>query len=167
MRDRLMPQIERALAEKNRNRIIDGLQTMTETRERSYLGDAALIRLLTFVASLLTVITALGIVGLASFNVSRRTRQIGTRRALGATRGAILRYFMLENFLVSSIGIALGTVLAIGLNVWMVQTFDLARMAWYLVPLAMLILWLVGQLAAAGPARRASLVPPAVATRAV
>ena len=166
-RDALMPVIEETLAGASRERIVDGLQTMTETRQRSYLGDAALIRLLSFVAARLTVTTGPGIVGLARFNVSRRTRQIGTRRALGASRAAILRYFMLENFLVTSVGIVLGALLAVGLNMWMVETFDLARMAWYLVPLAMLILWLVGQLAAAGPARRASLVPPAVATRAV
>ncbi|MDZ7643478.1 MAG: hypothetical protein U5K76_04135 [Woeseiaceae bacterium] len=58
-------------------------------------------------------------------------------------------------------------MLAIALNVWMVQTFELTRIAWYLIPLAMLMLWIVGQLAVAGPARRASLVPPAVATRSV
>jgi putative ABC transport system permease protein len=167
MRDALMPQVEEMLASSNRNRIVNGMRTMTETRERSYLGDAALSKLLSFIALLLTAITGLGIVGLASFNVSRRTRQIGTRRALGATRGAILRYFMLENFLVTSVGIALGTILAVALNIWMVQTFELTRIAWYLVPLAMLMLWVVGQIAAAGPARRASLVPPAVATRAV
>ena len=52
----------------------------------------------------------LGIVGLASFNVARRTKQIGTRRALGASRPAILRYFLLENFLVSCVGITGGAV---------------------------------------------------------
>jgi len=166
-RDAMMPRVEELLASSNRNRLIDDVRTMTETRQRSYLGDSGLVKLLTFVSTVLTAITGLGIVGLASFNVSRRTRQIGTRRALGATRGGILRYFMLENFLVTTVGVAVGTLLAIGLNVWMVQTFELTRIAWYLIPLAILILWLVGQLAAAGPARRASLVPPAVATRAV
>lgn len=166
-RDALMPVVEQTLAEIDRQRIVGSPRTMTETREQSYLGDSALVKLLTFIAVLLTVITGLGIVGLASFNVARRTRQIGTRRALGATRGAILRYFMLENFLVSSVGIVLGAVLAIALNIWMVQAFELTPIGWYLIPAAMLMLWVVGQLAAAGPARRASLVPPAVATRAV
>lgn len=166
-RDRLMPLIEKALADADRDRIVDGFRTMDETRTRAYGDESALIRLLTFTSVLLTVITALGIVGLVSFNVSRRTRQIGTRRALGATRADILRYFLLENFLVSSLGIFAGAVLAVGLNMWMVQAFDIARISWYLVPAAMLLLWVVGQVATAGPARRASLVPPAVATRAV
>ena len=111
--------------------------------------------------------TALGFVRLVSFNVSRRTRQIVTRRALGATRGAILRYFLLENFLVSSVGILVGAVLAVAINMWMVDAFNIARISWYLVLGAMMLLWFVGQLAAAGPARGASLVPPAVATRAI
>jgi putative ABC transport system permease protein len=166
-RDELMPQVEQKLAEVNDGRIIRDMMTMDETRERSYLEDAAMIKLLVFIVSLLTAITALGIVGLASFSVARRTRQIGTRRALGASRPAILRYFMLENFMVSSVGIVAGGILAVAMNIWMVQTFELTPIAWYIIPLAMIALWLVGQAAVYGPARRASLVPPAVATRSV
>ena len=162
-----MPQIEQLLADSNGGRIIDDVQSMHEIRDASYVQDAAMIRLLTFVVSLLTAITSLGIVGLASFSVARRTRQIGTRRALGATRKAILRYFLLENLVISSIGVALGAVLAVGLNVWMVQVFSLTPIAWYIIPLAMLILWLVGQLAVLGPARRASRISPSLATRSI
>jgi putative ABC transport system permease protein len=166
-RDELMPRIEQMLADSNRDRLVDDMKTMTETREESYLGDAAMIKLLVFIVSLLTAITGLGIVGLASFSVARRTKQIGTRRALGASRPAILRYFMLENFMVSTIGIVTGGIFAVALNIWMVQTFSLTPLAWYMIPIAMIVLWLVGQAAVYGPARRASLVPPAVATRAV
>jgi putative ABC transport system permease protein len=166
-RDRLMPQVEELLAASNNDRIIRGLTSMTETRERSYLTDSAMIKLLVFIVSLLTAITGLGIVGLASFSVARRTRQIGTRRALGASRPAILRYFMVENFMISSVGIFTGALLAVGMNIWMVQTFDLTPIAWYIIPIAMAVLWMVGQAAVYGPARRASRVPPAVATRAV
>jgi putative ABC transport system permease protein len=126
-----------------------------------------MIKLLFFVVSVLIAITSLGIVGLASFSVTRRTKQIGTRRALGATRPAILRYFLLENFLISSVGVATGALLAVGLNMWMVQIFNLTPLAWYMIPSAMLVLWLVGQLAVYGPARRASFVSPATATRTV
>lgn len=164
-RDELMPVVEKMLAESNRDRLVADMMTMTETRERSYLEDSAMIKLLVFVVSLLTGITGLGIVGLASFSVARRRKHIGTRRALGASRPAILRYFMLENFLVSSVGVLAGGVFAVALNIWMVQTFELTPLAWYVIPVAMLVLWVVGQAAVYGPARRASLVPPAVATR--
>ncbi len=166
-RDELMPQIEKMLAESNTGRIIRSMTTMTDTRQRSYLEDSAMIKLLVFIVSILTAITGLGIVGLASFSVARRGKQIGIRRALGATRPAILRYFMLENFVISSVGVISGAILAIALNIWMVQAFNLTPIAWYVIPLAMLALWIVGQAAVFGPARRASMVSPAVATRAV
>jgi putative ABC transport system permease protein len=162
----LIPQIEEALA-KNKDRIIDNVRTMAEVRERSYIGDAAMVKMLSFIVVLLITITGLGIVGLASFSVSRRTRQIGVRRALGATRPEIMRYFMVENFIISSVGIVAGAVFAIALNIFMVQAFALTPLAWYVVPIAMIILWVVGQAAVAGPARRASAISPAIATRSI
>ena len=161
MRDTLMPEIEAALAASNKDRIIRDVTSMDEVRKLAYVGDTAMIKILGFVVFLLTIITSLGIVGLASFNVSRRTRQIGIRRALGATKPAIVRYFLIENTIVSSIGGGL----AIGLNMVMVEAFALEPLAWYVIPGGMLSLWAVGQLAVAGPARRASNITPAIATR--
>ena len=166
-RDEVMPQIEEMLASSSSDRIIRNVMTMEDTRNRSYRGDSAMVKLLVFVVALLTAITSLGIVGLASFSVARRTKQIGTRRALGASRSSILRHFMLENFLISTVGVTGGALLTVALNIWMVQTFDLTPINWYLVPVAMVVLWVVGQLAVFGPARRASMVSPALATRAV
>ncbi len=76
-----------------------------------------------------------------------------------------MRYFMIENFIVSSVGIIVGSVLAIALNIVMVQAFALTPLAWYVVPVAMIVLWIVGQAVVAGPARRASNISPAIATR--
>ncbi|MDX2416816.1 MAG: ABC transporter permease [Xanthomonadales bacterium] len=166
-RDKLMPQVEELLAESNKDRIVRSMRSMDETRERSYRGDASMIKILTFTIILLIAITSLGIVGLASFSVNRRTKQIGTRRALGASKLVILRYFMTENFLISLVGVLLGAALTVGLNIVMIEAFSLTRIAWYLVPVAMLMLLGVGQAAVFGPAKRASSVPPAVATRTV
>ncbi|NCF22901.1 MAG: FtsX-like permease family protein [Gammaproteobacteria bacterium] len=166
-REELMPEIEDMLVKSNPDRIIQSVRSMDEVRKLAYLGDAAMIRILTFIVALLTVITGLGIVGLASFNVSRRTRQIGIRRALGATRPAIVRHFMVENLLVSVIGIGVGGILAVALNMFMVEAFALEPLAWYVIPAAMSVLLIVGQLAVAGPARKASNVTPAIATRSV
>ncbi len=166
-RDELMPQVEELLAASNQDRIVRSMRSMEEIRERSYKADSAMISILTFTIILLVTVTSLGIVGLASFSVNRRTRQIGTRRALGASKVAILRYFMTENLLISLLGVVTGAALTIGLNILMIETFSLTRIAWYLVPAAMLILLVVGQVAVLGPARKASSVPPAVATRTV
>jgi putative ABC transport system permease protein len=167
LRDELMPRVEDLLAKSNPDRIIRSVVTMDEVRKLAYLGEAAMIKILTFVVVLLTIITGLGIVGLASFNVSRRTRQIGIRRALGATQVAVMRYFMIENFIVSTIGIVAGGILAVVLNMFMVEAFALEPLAWYVIPTAMIVLWAVGQAAVAGPARRASRITPAIATRSV
>jgi putative ABC transport system permease protein len=167
MRDTLMPQVEELLAESNTDRIVRSMRSMDEIRERSYRGDASMIKILIFTIVLLIAVTSLGIVGLASFSVNRRTKQIGTRRALGASKVAILRYFMTENFIISLLGVVLGAGLTIGLNIVMIEAFSLTRITWYLVPAAMLMLLIVGQAAVFGPAKRASSVPPAVATRTV
>jgi putative ABC transport system permease protein len=166
-RDELMPQVEQLLAESNKDRIVRSMETMDAVRERSYRGDASMVKMLNFTIILLLAVTSLGIVGLASFSVSRRTKQIGTRRALGASQASILRYFMTENLLISFAGVVLGAALTVGLNMLMVETFDLVRAPLYLVPVAMVVLLVVGQLAVLGPARKASSVPPAVATRTV
>jgi putative ABC transport system permease protein len=166
-RDELMPQIEELLSNSNTDRIIRDMTTMDQVRKLAYLGDTAMVKILSFVVILLTVITGLGIVGLASFNVSRRTRQIGIRRALGATKPAIVRYFMVENFLISSIGLVIGAILSVAMNMAMVEAFALEPLAWYVIPAAMIALWTVGQAAVAGPAKKASNITPAIATRSI
>jgi putative ABC transport system permease protein len=123
--------------------------------------------MLTTVCFALLAITALGIVGLASFWVTQRRKQIGTRRALGATRGAIVRYFQLENALITAGGAVFGVALAVGLNIWLVNTFQLTRLNLLYLPAGVAIVFALGQLAVYPPARRAATVPPAEATRSV
>jgi putative ABC transport system permease protein len=107
----------------------------------------------------------MGIVGLASFSVNRRKKQIGTRRALGAAKNTIIRYFMIENLLISFVGVTLGAVLTVGLNMILVQAFSLTPIAWYYVPIGMISLLAIGQIAVLGPAQKAAGIPPALATR--
>ena len=166
-RDKVMKQVEELLANSHKGRLIQDMRSIEETRERSYRGHTAMIKILTTVMIILTIVTALGIVGLASFSVNQRKKQIGTRRALGASQPAIIRYFMIENFLISSIGVLLGAVLTVGLNIILVNTFGLDTIDWFYIPIGMLVLWLVGQAAVFGPARKAANIPPALATRTV
>ena len=166
-RDALMPDIERALAERESGRIILDMLTMEQTRERTFDVGGAIVTILVFTVTLLVAITSLGVAGLTSFNVTRRYKQIGTRRALGATRGAILRYFLAENFLFTAIGIVLGSILAVAINIVLVMAFDVPRFSWLWMPVSMVGLVGVSLLAVLLPARRAAQVPPAVATRTV
>jgi putative ABC transport system permease protein len=141
--------------------------TLEQARNDYYSSDRAMAWMLVGVCLLLLLVTAVGIVGLTSFWVAQRGRQIGIRRAIGATRRDILRYFQLENFLIASLGIVLGMALTYGLNLLLMQHYEIGRLpAWYL-PVGALLLWLLGQLAVLGPALRAAAVPPVVATRSV
>jgi putative ABC transport system permease protein len=97
--------------------------------------------------------------------VSQRRKQIGVRRALGARRGDILRYFLVENVLITTLGIALGAALAVGLNQVLVGMLELERLPTDYVLVGMFVMWTLGLAATVGPAWRAAAVPPAVATR--
>ena len=142
-------------------------KTFEQLRREYYQAPRAMAWLLGIVCVALLLVTALGIIGLASFWVQQRTKQIGVRRALGATRGQILRYFQTENFLLASIGIALGMLLAFAINQLLMGKYEMARLPLYYLPAGALLLWTLGQLAVYAPARRAASVPPAVATRSV
>ena len=120
---------------------------------------------MSILSGLLLLATAGGIVGLSSFWVSQRRKQIGIRRSLGATTGDILRYFHAENFLIVSGGIVLGAALAVIANLRLMHLYELPHMPSYVPVLGALLLWLLGQLAVCGPARYAAKVPPVVAIR--
>jgi len=157
-----------AALEKNSNRrIILDQDTFDQVKADYYQQDRNMAWLLMAVIIALLVVTALGIVGLASFWVQQRTKQIGVRRALGATRGQILRYFQTENFLLATLGIVLGMIGAYGINQLLMGTYELPRLPALYLPIGALALWLLGQLSVLGPARRAAAVPPAVATRSI
>jgi putative ABC transport system permease protein len=167
-RDELMKTVESKLIDSNHNRIVRSLKSMETIRAECYVEDRAMMIILGTVIFCLLTITALGIVGMASFWVTQRTKQIGTRRALGATRGSILRYFLTENFLITTGGLLLGAVLSYGFSFWLMSHVQEAKLLpWGYLPVGFVILWLLGQLAVLGPATRAARVSPAIATRSV
>ena len=166
-RDALIPVVEEALADANRTRLGRNVLPMEEIVARSYEGDRTIAIVLITAIGLLLLITGLGIVGLASFTVRQRTKQIGTRRAVGARKLDIIRYFLMENWLMTTIGIVLGTALTIGLNYALASAFDIERLNYVYLVIGIFVLWLLGFMAVADPARRAAQVSPAVATRTV
>lgn len=147
------------------NRIVLERRTYDTLRRSFFQNDRAMAGMLVAVIVAMLVITALGIAGLASFWVGQRRRTIGVRRALGATRSDILHYFQTENFMLATIGIVLGMVLAYGMNLLLMQYYELPRLPGTYLPAGAVALWLIGQLAVLGPALRAAAVPPVVATR--
>lgn len=154
-----------ALAHSKPNRIVLRQQTLEELREAYYRQDRAMAALLVAICVALLVVSGLGIVGLASFWVEQRTKHIGVRRALGATRTQILHDFQMENFLLVTMGVVLGVVLAYAANLWLMSRYELPRLPLAYAPCTAIALWLLGQLAVLGPALRACAVAPVVATR--
>jgi putative ABC transport system permease protein len=149
------------------NRVLLRQRTFDQVRDDFFQSDRSMAGILVGACIALLIVTALGIVGLASFWVAQRRKQIGIHRALGATRGDIVRYFQTENFLIVSIGVALGTVLAFAINVELMQLNQTARLPLFYLPIGAIALWCLGQIAILGPALRAGKVPPMVATRSV
>ena len=168
-RRRVLDAARVALLKADPSRIINPkrMQTYSQIRAQYFQRDTTMIGLLLASALGLLFVTALGITGLANFWVGQRTRSIGIRRAIGATRGDILRYFQTENFLIVTGGVVLGVLLAIGLNLLLMKHYELPRLPLWYLPVGAVVLWLLGQLSVLAPALRASNVPPVVATRSV
>lgn len=165
-RDAVFKRLEEKLSERDSQRVID-VKTLEEHRNQSYARDNTMIRVLSAVIALLTFIVALGIVGLTSFWINQRRKQIGVRRALGATRAAIGRYFLLENLMIAGAGLALGMAAAVIANQVMVETFKQPALPLPLMLGCALMLLAVSLGAALIPALRAANTSPAMATRSV
>jgi putative ABC transport system permease protein len=163
----VMKAVQKKLIEINRARVIEKVQPLTVARTEIYRDDRGLAVILAVVCGALVLVTAFGIVGLTSYWVAQRRRQIGIRRALGATRNTIVRYFQTENFLIAAAGAAVGVALAVTLNLWMVSSFEMQRMNSGYAFVGALVVLLLGQLAVLWPALRAASIPPALATRGV
>jgi putative ABC transport system permease protein len=162
--DATMQAAERRLFAIDGDRILHS-QSMAQTRAEAYRDAHGFAVLLGTVCSALLAVTAFGIVGLTSYWVTRRRRQIGIRRALGATRSAIFGYFQTENFLIAAAGALVGVACAVGLNLWLVSSFEMVRLQIGFALVGAGLMLLLGQVAAFWPALRAASISPALATR--
>jgi putative ABC transport system permease protein len=162
----VMAEAEKRLMQVNPGRVVES-QTMVEKRASWFSGSQVVVTTMTWIIIALIVVTSLGLLGLTSLAVAERTRQIGTRRALGATRADILRYFLIENWLVTTAGLLIGLVGAIALNVLLVSKVSDVKMGWELAGGGMILLWINSLLSTIPPALRAMYIAPSIATRSV
>lgn len=163
--DRVIKAATAVLEAGDQGRVVTQARTVKQMRAEFYAQDRAMAWLMGGVCLCLLLVTAMGIVGLASFWVQQRTRMIGTRRALGATEQQILRYFQLENLLLTTTGVLIGLGAAWGLSQLLMQSYELPRLPWAYLPAGAVSLWLLGQLAVWAPARRAARLSPVAALR--
>jgi putative ABC transport system permease protein len=165
--DTMMAAVETALRKRDPNRVVGKLRSVQNFKQSSYASDSLMAVTLSVVTGLVLIFSSLGIFGLATFNVNTRTRQIGTRRAVGARKRDIVSYFMAENWMVTSLGVLVGCGLALAAGFWLSNQFQLPRLNLYFLVGGVAGLWALGQLAAWQPALRAAKVSPAMATRSV
>jgi putative ABC transport system permease protein len=166
-RDRVMKDAESALRKNSAQPLNIRMRTMEEFRTERYRGEKGLAYMLLAVCVLLLIITASGIVGMSALWVNQRRKYIGVRRALGARRIDIVRYFITENAMIVSFGIALGLLAALGLNLVLVKSFELPRLPLHYFYIAPFGFWILGVLAVYWPANKAASISPATATRSV
>jgi putative ABC transport system permease protein len=140
-------------------------RSVAQDRETRYRNERALSWMLVAVCALLLIVTASGIVGMTSLRVAQRRKQIGVRRALGARWRDIVRYFVTENLLITTGGIAAGIVLTLAMNQLLVRQLELGHLPGVYLAIGAAVLWLLGLAAVWGPASRAANIAPAIATR--
>lgn len=166
-RDAIMREAQQHIGASHPDGVIADTKTLAAAKDGFEANNRNVAIFLAVVTALMLIVCCLGIFGLATFNVGSRTRQIGTRRAVGARKRDIVVHFLMENALVLTAGALLGSALALAIGNWLTMRYSLPRLdPAYLIG-GVLALWIIGQLAAWQPARRAASVPPSVATRTV
>jgi putative ABC transport system permease protein len=165
LRDQVVSRVVKEFEPLQRDRYIDKLETLADTAAAARRADRAGAVVLAILASFVLAVTMLGLFGFASFAVTSRTKEIGTRRAIGATRADILKQFLLENWLITSVGVVVGSVLTLAFALQLSLLLELPRLPIVFLVGSMVLVWACGILAALAPALRGAAVAPAVATR--
>ena len=165
--DAIMGRVWRELEPRQHGRLVDSMDTLAARAAQSRVADRTDAVILAILSSLVLAVTMLGLFGFASFAVTSRTKEIGTRRAIGARRADIVKLFLLENWLITTAGIVIGSITTLAFAVQLHTLLELPRMPIVFLVGSMGLIWVAGLLAALMPALRGSAVPPAVATRVV
>jgi putative ABC transport system permease protein len=161
----VMARVRQEFGPLQRARTVVRMDTLAATAAGMRVADRTEAVILAVLCSLVLAVTMLGLFGFASFAVTSRTKEIGTRRAIGAQRSDIVRMFLLENWLITTAGIIAGSILTLAFSLQLRLLLELPRMPLIFLVGTMGLVWIAGLLAASVPALRGAAVPPAVATR--
>jgi predicted permease len=162
----ILPAIREVVAQVSTNLPLFDVKTESEQIDRLLFQERLVARLSSFFALLALVLACVGLYGLLSYEVSRRTREIGIRMTLGAHQGNVLKLVLRQGIVLAIVGAALGIAVALGVTRYLasmlynVHASDPATMAG-----VALLLTLVALAACYIPARRATRVDPMVALR--
>ncbi|HLJ89882.1 MAG TPA: ABC transporter permease, partial [Candidatus Angelobacter sp.] len=158
--------LRHAVADVDRNIAVSSIRTLIERINDSTHDARAIAQLSGFFAAFALLLSAIGLYGVMAYSVSRRTREIGIRIAIGAQRRTVLRMVMRESLLVVVIGVAVGIPAALGMGHFISsQLFGLSPRDPLTLAAAAVLLLTASAIASYLPARRAAEIDPMVALR--
>ncbi|MFC3123119.1 FtsX-like permease family protein [Agaribacter flavus] len=163
----VMKSIEDAILAQYDKRVVINMLGMDESKAQYNASDLLMLRMLLVLIVVLVLITALGIFGMTVFNINKRTRQIGTRRALGARKSAIVKYFLVENGIICSLGLVFGATGAYYLGWVLFSEYSLPELNNLYILVTAVAVLLVSLLSVVLPAKRAANLSPSIATRSI
>ena len=162
----IIPEVRDAVSEVDRRLPVPYRSTLSQQVDDSVAGQRLIAKLATFFALLATFLACIGIYGLMSYAVSRRTNEIGIRMVLGATRADVLRMVTREVLMLVTIGLAIGVPAALASDRGVASLlFGVKPSDPFTLIAASLLLLMVGVLAGYIPAWRAAGVDPTRALR--
>ena len=162
----IVDEVRRAISDVNPKLAVWGVSTMAEQVKQSVVQQTLIAQLSGFFGLLALLLACIGLYGVMSYTVARRTSELGIRMALGAERGNVLWLVMRETLLMVGVGLAIGIPLALaGTRLVSNMLFGLAPTDPFTMVCSLAVLLTVAALAGYLPARRASLVDPMVALR--
>jgi predicted permease len=156
--------VREAVRQIDGNLPVTDISTQLEQVEKRFMQEKLFAQAYTLFGGVALLLASIGLFGLMSYSVSRRTNEIGIRMALGAQREDVLRLVMRESMTLVIVGVAVGLAVALAASrlvttlLFGLPPTDLASLA-----AAMTVMLLVSALAGYLPARRASRVDPMVA----
>jgi len=162
----VIAEIRRALQDQDPNVPLLRVRMMEEYINSRMARERLIAYLSSFFGILALGLASVGLYGVLAYAVTRRTREIGIRMALGARASDVVSVILRESFVPVAVGMAIGMVAAFSWNVFIssllygVDSFDLASAL-----VAVTVMLAAAVLAAAIPARRATKVDPMVALR--
>jgi putative ABC transport system permease protein len=162
----VVPAVREALLALDKEQPVNNIRTMSEIISQTYGAIRFPMALLWIFAALALVLSAVGLFGVMSYTVSRRTQEMAIRMALGASRRQVLRMVLREGLRVTALGVAVGLVAALALSRVMAgYVYGITSTDPLTLVGASLLLTLVALLASYLPARRATRVNPMTALR--
>jgi ABC-type antimicrobial peptide transport system permease subunit len=142
------------------------VSTQLEQVERRFAQEKIFAQAYTLFGGLALLVASIGLFGLMSYAVARRTNEIGIRMALGAQRADVMRQVLVESMILVAVGVAIGVAGSLGAGRFVsTLLYGLAPTDMLTIAAATGLMIAVSALAGFLPARRASMVDPMVALR--